>query len=205
MLCPVYFVSTDRWKNAGPETHKRMFSIFDEAGIFITCCRHRMVLYACDMIKSGELLLPPVLYWYKCLTSCFSAKYPLAMVNRLLEDVGNDVGCAYDIGCAFSKTLADSRLGAIVWEKHFRMMVGAFHGHAHNRACQLLWHPLYITGSGLTEGEGCEHVFASSNELARNTRHSSRFHRTQAIEDHFHFWDEDKYALLSPCYFHFYT
>ncbi|KAF8329666.1 hypothetical protein F5887DRAFT_896614 [Amanita rubescens] len=76
-------------------------------------------------------------------------------------------------------------------------MVGAFHGYAHNRACQLHWHPLYITGTGLTEGEGCEHIFSSSNDIARNTRHGSRFHRKQAIEEHFTFWDIEKYALLS--------
>lgn len=45
----------DRWRNAGPEQHKRMFALFDETGIFITTCRHRIVLYACDMVKSGEL------------------------------------------------------------------------------------------------------------------------------------------------------
>lgn len=49
------FHCIERWKNAGPETRKRMFSLFDETGIFIACCRHRMVLYACDMKRSGEL------------------------------------------------------------------------------------------------------------------------------------------------------
>ncbi|KAG2034009.1 hypothetical protein BDR03DRAFT_870812 [Suillus americanus] len=76
-------------------------------------------------------------------------------------------------------------------------MVGAFHGHAHNRRCQIDWHPLYIDGTGHTEGEGCEHIFSSSNELARGTRHASPFHRHQAIEQHFSFWDEDKYSALS--------
>ncbi|KIJ57433.1 hypothetical protein HYDPIDRAFT_178172 [Hydnomerulius pinastri MD-312] len=75
-------------------------------------------------------------------------------------------------------------------------MVGSFHGHAHNRRCQLDWHPMYITGAGRTEGEGCEHVFSSSNELARTTRHATRFHRHQAIEEHFKFWNMDKYAAL---------
>ncbi|KAG1769947.1 hypothetical protein EV702DRAFT_978318 [Suillus placidus] len=76
-------------------------------------------------------------------------------------------------------------------------MVGAFHGHAHNRKCQLDWHPMYIPGTGHTEGEGCEHVFSSSNELARGTRHASSFHRRQTVEEHFSFWDADKYATLS--------
>ncbi|KAG1770856.1 hypothetical protein EV702DRAFT_1181544 [Suillus placidus] len=76
-------------------------------------------------------------------------------------------------------------------------MVGAFHGHAHNRRCQLDWHPMYIDGTGHMEGEGCEHVFSASNKLARSTRHASVFHRHQTIEEHFAFWDTDKYAALS--------
>lgn len=45
----------ERWRNAGPEDRKRMFALFEESGIFIASCRHRLVLLACDMIKSGEL------------------------------------------------------------------------------------------------------------------------------------------------------
>ncbi|KAG1765192.1 hypothetical protein EV702DRAFT_981674 [Suillus placidus] len=76
-------------------------------------------------------------------------------------------------------------------------MVGAFHGHAHNRKCQLDWHPMYIPGTGHSEGEGCEHIFSASNALARGTRHASKFHRHQNIEQHFAFWNDDKYAALS--------
>lgn len=126
-----------------------------------------------------------------------SAKYALAIVDRLIDDLGGKVGCAYDIGCAFSKTLENSSLSEKAKNALFRLMVGAFHGHAHNRACQLEWHPLYIKGTGHSDGEGCEHVFSSSNDLARGTRHATRFHRHQAIEEHFTFWDQDKYANLS--------
>jgi Kyakuja-Dileera-Zisupton transposase len=35
-------------------------------------------------------------------------KYPLAVVNRLLELYGEDVGLGYNIMCAFMKTLAKS-------------------------------------------------------------------------------------------------
>lgn len=115
----------------------------------------------------------------------------------MLQEIGDNIGCAYDIGCEFSKTVSTSSLGQRAANQKFRLMVGAFHGHAHNRVCQLSWHPLYIKGTGLTEGEGCEHIFSASNDLARNTRHASRFHRLQAIEEHFNFWDRDKYALLS--------
>jgi Kyakuja-Dileera-Zisupton transposase len=79
-------------------------------------------------------------------------------------------------------------------------MVGAFHGHAHNQKCQLDWHPVYITGTGHSEGEGCEHIFSASNALARGTRHASTFHRHQTIEQHFTFWNDDKYAALSKLF-----
>ena len=111
--------------------------------------------------------------------------------------LGSKIGCAYDVGCAFQSTLDRSSLGDRARTSQLRLMVGAFHGHAHNRSCQLRWHPTYIKGTGRTEGEGCEHVFSSSNDLARATRHASRFHRHQMIEEHFAFWDEDKYANLS--------
>lgn len=125
------------------------------------------------------------------------AKYPLALLNHLMSVFREKGGCAYDIGCAFAKTLANSSLGPRAAALDLRLMVGAFHGHAHNRRCQLDWHPMYINGTGHTEGEGCEHVFSASNELARSTRHASAFHRHQTIEEHFAFWDADKYATLS--------
>lgn len=94
-------------------------------------------------------------------------------------------------------TASNSSLAAKVQALNLRFMVGAFHGHAHNRLCQFNWHPMYIDGMGNTEGEGCEHVFSASNELARSTRHVSRFHRHQAIKQHFAFWNQDKYEALS--------
>ncbi|KAG2120042.1 hypothetical protein DEU56DRAFT_928749 [Suillus clintonianus] len=177
---PAPFSCADRWKNAGPEMRKKMFSVFDESGIFIAACRHRLVLLGCDMIRSGEL-----------------AKYPLAMIDKLLAVYGKGGACAYDIGCAFTKTLSNSSLGSRAHQLGFRLMVGAFHGHAHNRKCQLDWHPLYISGTGHSEGEGCEHIFSASNALARGTRHASTFHRHQTINQHFTFWNDDKYAALS--------
>ncbi|KAG1743985.1 uncharacterized protein EDB91DRAFT_1236581 [Suillus paluster] len=55
---------------------------------------------------------------------------------------------------------------------------------------------MYILRTGHTEGEGCEHIFSTSNELAHSTRHANHFHHHQAIEEHFAFWDANKYAAL---------
>ncbi|TFK46595.1 hypothetical protein OE88DRAFT_1638090, partial [Heliocybe sulcata] len=180
-------VCIERWKNAGPEQCKRMFALFDECGIFLSACRHGTVLLICDMIQSGEL-----------------AKYPLAVVDKLIDVFGDDIAAAFDIGCTFEKTLAKSSLGPKAKTHHLRMVVGAFHGHAHNRGCQLNWHPLYVPGMGRADLEGCERIFSSSNELAATTHHASKFHRWQAIEEHYKFWDEDKYAALSTYMFNHY-
>lgn len=60
---------------------------------------------------------------------------------------------------------------------------------------------MYIPGIGLEDFETCERLFSISNGLARGTRHASPFHRYQAIEEFFRFWDEDKYANLGKFFF----
>ncbi|KAJ6455539.1 hypothetical protein C8R47DRAFT_996729 [Mycena vitilis] len=167
----------ERWKAAGPEARKKMFALFAIAGIFIAVCRHGHVLVMCDMIRSGELM-----------------KYPLAIVERLLDMYGPEVGLGYDIMCAFYKTLLRSSLGRRVVSLKLRGVVPAFHGHAHNRECQTGWHPLYVEGAGLEDFEECERTFCLSNNLATVTRLSTPFHRQQQIDEHFHFHDLDKHA-----------
>ncbi|KAG2121960.1 hypothetical protein DEU56DRAFT_873688 [Suillus clintonianus] len=64
--CPTRFpkglLCADQWKNTGPETRKKMFSVFDQSRIFIAACHHR-----------GEL-----------------AKYPLAIIDKLLTVYGKN-------------------------------------------------------------------------------------------------------------------
>ncbi|KAF9234796.1 hypothetical protein BU15DRAFT_20676, partial [Melanogaster broomeanus] len=125
---------------------KKMFSVFQESGIFTagitTCFSHSLL----------SLML-------------FRSKYPLAIMDKLLSMPSPNGSCAYDIGCTFATTLQYSSLGPKATALNLKMMVGSFHGHAHNWKCQLNWHPLYIPGTGHTEGEGCEHIFSSSNNL----------------------------------------
>ncbi|KAG0702485.1 hypothetical protein DFH29DRAFT_982330 [Suillus ampliporus] len=42
-------VCVDHWRNAAPESHKKMFTIFKRSGIFIAVCRHGFLLTICDM------------------------------------------------------------------------------------------------------------------------------------------------------------
>ena len=73
-------------------------------------------------------------------------------------------------------------------------VIPTFHGHAHNRGCQVKWHPTYVEGVRLEDFEECERTFCCSNELASFTRLATPYHRHQHIDEHFHFHDLDKHA-----------
>ncbi|KAJ7620205.1 hypothetical protein FB45DRAFT_980923 [Roridomyces roridus] len=171
----------ERWKNMVNDVTSKMWGIFDETGIFLCLCRHGFALVLVDMLKSGEL-----------------SKYPLAVVEHLLKHFGVDLGVGYDIGCHFCTTLNNSELGPEAREAHLRCLVGAFHGHAHNRLCQVCFLALYVEGLGIEDLEGCERRFSRSNALAGSCRRASRFHRQQEITAYFkHMDDFDVYANLA--------
>ncbi|KAK7017068.1 hypothetical protein VNI00_018708 [Paramarasmius palmivorus] len=124
-----------------------------------------------------------------------SMKYPLAVIHALITKLGEKLGVGYDIMCAFFTTMKRSdKLRDLIKDKHLIGVVPAFHGHAHNRKCQVSWHPQYIEGVGIEDFEECERTFARSNNLASITRLSTPFHRRQEILEHFSFHSEDKFA-----------
>ena len=130
------------------------------------------------------------------------AKYPLAVINRLIDIFGQDQLTGYDIGCGFDKTANSGALtGPQVCKAGHSFVCGSFHGHAHHCLYQLDWHPLYHEGCGLEDFEGCERAFYESNALARKTRYGSKFHHQQAIVQHFQHWNSDKHEALSPYHF----
>ncbi|KAJ7730827.1 hypothetical protein B0H14DRAFT_2409539 [Mycena olivaceomarginata] len=171
----------ERWKNMSKELTAKMWGIFDETGVFLALCRHGFVLLVADMVRSGEL-----------------AKYGLAITNQLLQAFGPDLGVGYDIGCGFSSTVRDSPLGPLAEAMNLKMLVGAFHGHAHNRSCQLKHLATYVLGLGLEDLETCERFFSKSNGLARAVRYASVFHCRQAIVTYLAHMDTfETYANLS--------
>jgi hypothetical protein len=126
------------------------------------------------------------------------SKYPLAVVEVLLEIFGPGIGNGYDIGCKFRTTLNRSELGSQARELDFKSLVGAFHGHAHNRICQLSFLATYVKGMGLEDLEGCERFFSKSNALASSLRYASVFHRQQKMVEFMKHIDTfETYANLS--------
>ncbi|KAG6826205.1 hypothetical protein H0H92_000724 [Tricholoma furcatifolium] len=156
-----------RWKNMVNEVTAKMWGIFDETGVFLALCRHGFSLVVADMVQSGEL-----------------SKYPLAVVSALLDAFGDGLGGGYDIGCRFKTTVDQSELGSRARALRFSALVGSFHGHAHNRICQLSHLATYVKGMGLEDLEGCERFFSKSNHLAPSIRRMSPFHRHQSIVEY---------------------
>jgi hypothetical protein len=115
----------------------------------------------------------------------------------LLNTFGDDQGIGHDIGCRGATTIANCSIGCKAKQHRLTILVNAFHGHAHNRRCQLRNHPLYVKGIGLEDLETCERIFAASNAVARTIRHASYFHWLQFLDLHFQQWDQDKYLELS--------
>ncbi|KAJ7894664.1 hypothetical protein B0H14DRAFT_3854252 [Mycena olivaceomarginata] len=171
----------DRWKNMVNNVTLKMWGIFDETGVFLALCRHGFVLVIADMIRSSKL-----------------AKYPLAVVQELLDVFSMKLGAGYDIGCHFNTTVRYSQLGDQARANKLKCLVGSFHGHAHNRLCQLSFLATYVEGMGLEDLEGCERYFSCSNALARSCCYASRFHRQQEITTYAkHFDSFETYANLS--------
>ncbi|KZO98204.1 hypothetical protein CALVIDRAFT_479161 [Calocera viscosa TUFC12733] len=170
----------DKWKAAQARTSGGSFrQALDETGHFLTVCRHAFVLYSVDMIRSGEL-----------------AKYPLASLDRCMDAIGPDIGFGYDIGCTHSTTVFRSCIGDKAQERRLRFFVGAFHGYAHNRRCQLSYHPRLQTVAGLEDFETCEWIFSQQNHTARLFRHASSFHRHMTMHWFYRRWDSDRRAAL---------
>ncbi|KAJ6553701.1 hypothetical protein DFH09DRAFT_924701 [Mycena vulgaris] len=172
---------SERWSNMREEITARALGMYDETGIFLSLCRHGFVLVVADMIKSGEL-----------------AKYGYAVVNHLIKVLG-EIGSGYDIGCKFGKMVYEHPvLGPLARDNRFKSLVGAFHGHAHNRRCQLKHLATYVEGVGLEDLEECETFFSKSNALAASTRYATAFHRRQAIATYLQHTDVfDTYQSLS--------
>ncbi|KAI0343135.1 hypothetical protein BDW22DRAFT_1329220 [Trametopsis cervina] len=163
------------WKSAAKEERKKMWAIFDEAGIFAAACRHGFFLWVIDMVCSGEL-----------------AKYPLAIVAKVLE-TSKQVLLGYDVGCSFDTTTERSSLGPAFAASGGRFCVCAFHGYSHCYACQLEYHPNIIPGAGLEDLETMERLFSLTNALASVTRYASPYRRRLFIEAFLRQIDENKH------------
>ena len=130
---------------------------------------------------------------FSCCSAVCRAKYPLAMVSKALEVFDGRLLIGYDIGCSFKETIRRSSLGKAFESRECRSCTNAFHGMAHNYACQVENHPNVIVGMGLEDLETLERIFSASNALAPIIRYASAFRRRMLIDLFFQHWNYEKY------------
>jgi predicted DNA-binding helix-hairpin-helix protein len=126
----------------------------------------------------------------------YRAKYPLAGLSRLLQVYGKGLAVGYDIGCAHSGTVRRSSLGTVAEAAHLQFYVGAFHRYAHNRRCQLGFHPRILTTAGLEDFETNEWIFSRQNFTASLFRFASKYHCHMTLHLFWDRWDRDRQAAL---------
>ncbi|KAF8161430.1 hypothetical protein B0H34DRAFT_781939 [Crassisporium funariophilum] len=166
----------ERWKAASADEKKKMWNVFDELGLFALACRHGLILWIADLVRSGEL--------------------PLAVVGKALDVLGERLLIGYDIGCLFGKTILSSCIGEAFQRSKSRCCVNTFHGYLHSFDCQKQHHPNSIEGMGLEDLETLERVFSASNVLAGVTQYMSRYQRRVFIDLFFKQWDTEKYENI---------
>jgi len=88
-----------------------------------------------------------------------AATNTLARASGLPSRAEGDVGCV--VGSAHLETQVSLQRSL-----NYTSLVNAFHGHAHNRLCQLDNLTTYVEGLGLKDLEGCKQAFSKSNALA---------------------------------------
>ena len=104
----------------------------------------------------------------------------------------------------FKSTLVSSSIGQTAQALQHTSLVGAFHGHAHSRLCQLSHLTTYVECLRIEDLETCEWIFSKSNALASATCYVNAFHHQQAISTYFQYQDDfETYANLSTCRFCF--
>jgi hypothetical protein len=117
-------------------------------------------------------------------------KYPLSLLAKIQHLLPDEKLIGYDIGCSFRATAKNG-----IPELNGEFVIPAMHGYAHNRKCQLTYHPRYKKGAGLEDFETCKWFFSLYNNCAGITRYTTPFHRLQLLDNHFS--DSDNSHRLS--------
>ncbi|KAF7298475.1 CxC2 domain-containing protein [Mycena kentingensis (nom. inval.)] len=94
---------------------------------------------------------------------------------------------SYDIACQWGKDLKNRLLS----------LPPLMHINAHIWLCRVLFHLSLIPGSGATDGEGIERLWAAMRGLAGSTKLSGHGARADQLDDHWTFWNWSKLLGLA--------
>ena len=136
--CGESFVAADGNRIKTPGAH------FSNTGVVAAVCRHDHVIFYASMWTPGEQQF-----------------YALALIDAIMGKLPEHwhIGILYDIGCQIHRSVLKWDL-LPQWMPHIVFAISVFHAYGHQWACQLWYHPRKGDVWGLTDGEGCEHLWS---------------------------------------------
>ena len=144
----------ESFKAADEKRQKASTQFFADTGLMALLCRHDRVLWLVNMTSAGERQI-----------------YALALLKQLFDNLPPSltVGALYDIGCQLHLSFEKWKF---LPEYATRLTFGLaiFHAFGHQWPCQLIYHPRYATGFGLSDGEGCERFWNLIKKLIPTLR-----------------------------------
>ncbi|KAF9515371.1 hypothetical protein BS47DRAFT_1262229, partial [Hydnum rufescens UP504] len=173
--CGDSFIAAD--ENCIKASHTR----FSNTGLMGLLCHHDHVLFLANMWTAGEKQF-----------------YALALIDVLMKEIPChwQVGLLYDIACQLHCALIKWKY-LDVWLPRLRFATSVFHAYRHQWVCQLWYHPRKAQIWGLSDGEGCERLWACLRKLIPVLRVTG-YHRRLFILD-LQIEQRDSEETLSLC------
>ncbi|KAH8797081.1 hypothetical protein DL96DRAFT_1561949 [Flagelloscypha sp. PMI_526] len=129
---------------AGDETNiKASKKLKDDTGLMALVCRHDLPILLANMKSSGEKQF-----------------YAVALIKRIFELIPKSwtITLLYDIACVLEASAQNFDFLGTDFTR-IRWGVSVFHAYSHIYPCQVLYHPRFVEGCALFDGEGCERLW----------------------------------------------
>ncbi|KAG1765261.1 hypothetical protein EV702DRAFT_1182515 [Suillus placidus] len=113
-------------------------------------CHHDCVLWLTNMTSAGE-----------------KQYYALTLIKKLFDYIPPEmtVSLLYDIGCQLHQSCLKYRLLDDAILHWITFAISVFHAYGHQWACQIIYHPCKCEVFGLSDGEGCKHLWSALKHL----------------------------------------
>lgn len=124
------------------------------------------------------------------------AKYPLAIISKILKYLKEKLLIVYNIECTMEIMVICSSLGLKFKDRNARFCVPVFYTYSHNHLYQIQFHSNNIEEISIKDVETLKYVFSGMNILAPIVRYMSPFRCHLYIEAYLCQLDEDKYLNI---------